>query len=369
MNSTGVTMDTIALVMAGGRGERMRSSGQSVPKPLVRVRGVPLLERSLYPLFRDGFDEIVISVPAELPAIGDFVASRGRTFATSVGARLELIEERRPLGNIGCAGLLLGRASTVLVVYADNLTSLDLLAVLARHRDAGASLTLATHVESFRSSYGELTVVDGRVIDYREKPEHPVLVSSAVCVLGPAAVAAAAQSAPLGLVDLFTSLIRRGEEVAEFRHEAPWVDVNDAATVDRAEALVAKNLAPFERWADPPSRLVACAWIVGDDGVLVRRVAGELTDGPMWTLPSVDELSDLPLTPSNGVALAEFDDLDDAIALVARHAVLRFDPLPYGSSVPEGMTWLPTDRIAALGGAGLSSPLLRAWAAATVLGS
>src|SRR5436305_1018093 len=49
--------------MAGGRGERMRASGVAVPKPLVLVRGTPLVEHNLLQLLRHGFDDVVVSVP------------------------------------------------------------------------------------------------------------------------------------------------------------------------------------------------------------------------------------------------------------------------------------------------------------------
>jgi NDP-mannose synthase len=359
-----VPTDTIALVMAGGHGERMRSSGWTVPKPLVPVRGVPLLERNLYPLLRAGFEEIVVSVPADLPAVGEFAVSRGAQLALAAGARIRLLEEPRPLGNIGCAGLLRGRAAALLVVYADNLTSLDLRAILAHHRETEAALTLATHVESFRTPYGELTVSDGRIVEYREKPERKVLVSSAVSVLGPTAVAAAAEGAPIGLSDLSTDLMRRGELVAEFRHGPPWVDVNDAEAVGAAESLVADHLLEFERWIDPPGHVVTRALVVGPLGVLASAAGRAIGNERTWTLPEVDEVIDLDVSRAGDLPLAEFDDIDEATGRAARHIVLRFDAAPGVSPAGAGMTWLPRDRLDVHTLEARISPLLaRAWAA------
>jgi NDP-sugar pyrophosphorylase family protein len=342
----------------------MRSSGWPVPKPLVRVRGVPLLERNLYPLFRAGFRDIVVSVPADLPTIGGFAASRGAQLASAAGARLRLLEETQPLGNIGCAGQLRGRASTVLVVYSDNLTSLDLRAVLAHHRETGAALTLATHLESFRTPYGELTVSDGRVVDYREKPERQTLVCSAVSVLGPTALAAAAEGAPMGLADLSTALMRRGEEVVEFRHGPPWVDVNDADGVKVAESLVADHLAAFERWVEPPTHVVTCAFVVGPGGVLVSPSHRSVGDERMWILPRLDDIVDLQVSRRRDPPLAEFDDIDEATGRVARHVVLRFEVRAGVSPALDGMTWLPSDRVDERNDdVEISPQLARAWVA------
>ena len=356
-------MDTIALVMAGGRGQRMRSSGHPVPKPLVRVAGVPLLERNLYPILRAGLTEIVVSVPTDLPAIGAFVRGRVSALAVAAGARVEVLEEGRPLGNIGCAGLLRDRAPTALVVYADNLTSLDLRAVLDHHLTSDASLTLATHLEPFRLPYGELTSEDGRVVDYREKPEHRMLVCSAVSVLGRAALDAAAREAPLGLVDLFHVLRRSGEEVAEFRHDAPWVDVNDASALPRADALVAGHRSGFELWWDPPARTVTLALVEGERGTLVRG-HDPSGDARSLRLPSVAEVTGLALEDRPGRAAIEFDDVEEGSGTIARHRVVHLDDGGRVHRAPDGMTWLAPEILDALvSDDGIDAPLARALAA------
>lgn len=224
--------------MAGGRGERMRASGVDLPKPLVPVRGVPLVAHNLHALLRDGLRDVVVAVPASEPDVGAYARGPLAALARDAGATLEVLVEDVPLGNIGAAGRLHGRAEALLVVYADNLTSLDLGAVLRRHADSGAALTLATHEEPFRLPYGRLEVVDGRVVDYAEKPVLRVPVCSAVSVLGPAATAALPADRPTGLVDLTRALLARGEPVAAHVHDAAWVDVNDAAALARAEALL-----------------------------------------------------------------------------------------------------------------------------------
>src|SRR4051812_28872012 len=118
--------------MAGGRGERMRASGVALPKPLVLVHGTPLVEHNLLQLLRHGFDDVVVSVPGPGGAVGGYADGRLTELASEAGARLRVLAETTPLGNIGCAGLLDGEGD-VLVVYADNLTSLDLRDVVRHH--------------------------------------------------------------------------------------------------------------------------------------------------------------------------------------------------------------------------------------------
>jgi NDP-sugar pyrophosphorylase family protein len=239
-------VSTLTLVMAGGQGERVRRSIGSVPKPLLPVLGIPLLERNLMMLLRQGLRDVVVSVPGSIPEIKQYTLTRGRALIEAGGGSLEIIEEMEPRGNIGCAADLGGRAETVLVVLADNLTTLDLGHFLAVHQASGAVMTLATHLESLQSSYGELEVESGRVIAYEEKPSRSVLICSGICALGVGALKAIPTHEPLGMSGLVQSLIGRGEFVGEYRHSAPWVDVNDAEALRRAEALVAEHWEQFE---------------------------------------------------------------------------------------------------------------------------
>jgi NDP-sugar pyrophosphorylase family protein len=229
----------VALLMAGGRGERMRGSGCAVPKPLVPVAGVPLLERNLGMLLEAGFRDIYVAVSPQLPEVGHFVQTRGVALAEAANASVRCLTESRPLGNIGAAGELRGLSRPVLVAFADNLTSLDLAALVAHHARSAAALTIATHLEPFRIPYGEVRSEDGRVTAYLEKPERRIPVASGTYVLGAEAVELLPRGQRAEVAWLVEALLARGSRVMSFPHEACWVDVNDAAALRRAEELLA----------------------------------------------------------------------------------------------------------------------------------
>jgi NDP-sugar pyrophosphorylase family protein len=239
--STVEPKSVVALILAGGTGERMRASGVSVPKPLVPISGVPLIERNLRQLLRYGFKHIVVAVHAQGDEVSEFAAGWLSELAGREAARLEILVEQVPLGNIGCAGLLRGRDADILTIYADNLTSLDLSDILQRHRSTGAALTLAAHKEYFQMPYGRLTIEDGRIVAYQEKPQLATTVCSAIAVLGRRALALLPADRPTGLVDLATALIQAGQPVTAYEHDSLWIDVNDASAVARAERMVAEH--------------------------------------------------------------------------------------------------------------------------------
>jgi NDP-sugar pyrophosphorylase family protein len=239
-----------ALIMAGGSGERMRASGSAVPKPLVEVMGTSLLERNLHQVFAAGFDDVCVSMSTAIPEVGQFLRTRGLQIARRWGATLTLLEEQQPLGNIGCAGRLQGAADHVLVVYADNLTAIDLARLLSEHLDSGAALTLAVHDEPFRLPFGQVYEAGDRIVNYVEKPEHRFAVCSAVSALSDVALRGLPADRPTSISELARELIAAGAYVRSFRHTAPWIDVNDLAAVARAEALIAAHQDAFALPAD-----------------------------------------------------------------------------------------------------------------------
>ena len=102
--------------------------------------------------------DLVVAVPVHTPEIGAFAGQRGRELARRCGATLRLFEETRPLGNIGAAAEIVSADAELLVVYADNLTSLPLAAVVEHHRRLEAALTTA--VRDGNDSY----VINGQKI-------------------------------------------------------------------------------------------------------------------------------------------------------------------------------------------------------------
>ena len=237
---------TAALVMAGGRGERLKASGTLVPKPLLPVLGVPLLERNLLTLLATGFRDITVAIPSHTPEIEAFVQRRCRRLADSYAARLAVLVERAPLGNIGAAREVQIGDADLLVIYADNLTALDLNNLVAHHQSVTAALTSAVHFEPFRIPYGEVQVENGSIVAYREKPERRVLVSSGVFVLSPAARSLLPPGERTDVAWLVNRLLAERLPVAAYQHEASWIDINDTAAIARAEQLVATHPERFD---------------------------------------------------------------------------------------------------------------------------
>jgi len=330
---------TAAIIMAGGRSSRMRATGCPLHKALVPVLGVSMLERNVCALIGRGFRNITVAVAANEPAIEHYVANRGAALADVCGAHLELFREADALGTIGAARYFAESSDPVLVVNVDNLTALDLRALYDAHIASDAAMTVATHTEPFVIPYGAVTVDAGSIVEYREKPVHPIRVSSGTYVVGPRAIAAIRPGRPTTVPDLVATLIGAGERVGSFEHETAWTDVNDAVGVVLAENLIRLHAAEFEQWWPTPDSESTIVVVSSPAGVLVRRISSgaEEPSAPAWT------------TSADGVAIQ--DDLEplvifDAVDLEQRKVVRHrayVAPLDSTPTVDANASWVLID--------------------------
>jgi NDP-sugar pyrophosphorylase family protein len=313
-------MTVAGLILAGGAGERMRrSGGPDAPKPLACVRGASLLERNMCSLFGAGVRAIWVACREADRETRDEVG-RLADLVHPCGVSVQPLVEASPLGTIGAAGLLRDRAHALLSVNADNLTALDLGAMIERHVDSGADLTLAAHDHAWQLPYGQLFTDGDRVLGYREKPLQTTQVCSAVCVLGPAALALL--DGPAGLPDLTRRLLERGRSVRAFHHHAAWIDINDAGDLARAEQLLASASDALELWSRAPEHEVVGAVLCDGPRILLeRRTRGGRS---LWDTPGGK------LEPGEPAAAALARELDEELGLrviAAGPQLARFDAI------------------------------------------
>jgi NDP-sugar pyrophosphorylase family protein len=286
----------IGLIMAGGDGTRMAQSGIQVRKPLAPALGVTLIERNLWMLARAGCREIAIATSAraavEEKPFTDDLARR----AASIGLVVELLVEERPLGNFGAVTRLSGRDKPVVVVFADNLTTLDLGDLVRNHSQSKAALTLAAHNELFRMPYGELRVRPddtSRLLNYVEKPSYDILISSGIAVISDAALSLLLRETALGLSTVSNILIEGGLSVHIHRHACPWVDANDRNGLRAAAALVQRERAILESWWPGTLKDEGILALGSADGLLTPREwftgisISEYPSKPIWTFDAL----------------------------------------------------------------------------------
>ena len=220
-----------ALILAGGKAERLGDAAQGRPKPLVHVAGRPLAAFQVARLAEAGVSRIVVACSAGCEA--QFEEELG-----GLGPEIVAVGEPEPLGRGG--GLRFAAAhrqetGPVFALNGDELLGVDLGDLLARHRACGAAATIV--VSQVRSPFGVVDVDDSdSVIGFREAPVLPEWVSSGVYVLGDECVARLPERGDHEDTT-FPELAAEGR-LAAYRNTSFWLTVNTPKQLREAEAFV-----------------------------------------------------------------------------------------------------------------------------------
>ena len=324
-----------ALIMAGGRSSRMRASFGRRHKALVKVLGVSMLERNILTLLSHNVREIIVAVGALERSVLAFARGRGQKVARAGGAELKLFIEKYPRGTIGAARAIKTASDDLIVVNVDNLTSLDLSALLEHHRATRAILTAATHIEPFRIPFGQVSIKDGEIVDYQEKPILPVPLCSGTYVLTKTARLSIPSDKPSSIPELVHILLRAEHKVSAFFHSSPWIYVNDSSSVEKAEDLIMGNFQSFELWRRPATQEAVTLCVLNKDRIALLKSQLDPAS-PIARLPMEKGLSqnDSPLRSAYRLAkqvglprsgepflLTSFDELDTRNRQRTRHHV------------------------------------------------
>jgi NDP-sugar pyrophosphorylase family protein len=220
-----------ALIMAGGAGKRLHPLTQDLPKPLLRVRGKPILEHLLLRLRHAHVDDVTLAV-AHLASKLEAHFSSGENH----GLRISYLREDFPLGTAGALGILERFEETILMTNADILTDLDFGGMLAQHRHQGAVLTVASQLRHTQISLGVLEVgANGMVSGYVEKPRLEHRVGIGIYAVNPEVKTFIPPNRPFDMPDVINALVAAGEKVGCYDHTGNWIDIGTPEEYSRAE--------------------------------------------------------------------------------------------------------------------------------------
>lgn len=230
-----------AIILAGGQGRRLLPYTAVLPKPLMPIGDVPILEVVVRQLKRAGFTDITMAVGylAELlmAYFGD---------GQKLGVRIRYSREDTPLGTAGPLGLIERPSEPFLVMNGDLLTTLDYRALWMRHCERGAIATLATFGRDVKIDLGVIeSDADGLVTGYIEKPTYHYSVSTGIYIFQPDVLDYVPAGVRLDLPDLVRALLAAGRQVATYPFEGIWLDIGRWEDYERAAQEFDRHKAEF----------------------------------------------------------------------------------------------------------------------------
>lgn len=215
------TSGTRAIVLAGGRGTRLAPYTTVLPKPLMPVGDMPILEILLHQLRRAGISRITLAV-GHLAALLEAYFGDGERF----GVSLDYSYEDEPAGTAGPLSLIDDLDETFLVMNGDLLTTIDFDDLLRSHRAVGAAVTVGLFEKHVPIDLGIVeTDADGHVTNYVEKPTLTYDVSVGIYAMEPTVLDRIERGERLDLPELVLRLIATGAHVHAYRFSGTWFDI------------------------------------------------------------------------------------------------------------------------------------------------
>ena len=218
------------VIMAGGRGKRLRTLTDNCPKPMLKVGEKPLLHTILEQLIRQGFTRFCISVNYKPLQIKDYFGD-----GSKFGAEILYIDESKQMGTAGSLSLVpFDTQEPILVLNGDILTKLSFEQLIDFHREHQAKATIAVTTYGFQVPYGIIKANHGHLIGFEEKPVFSGFINAGIYVLNPEVLGCVPEDSYFDMNNLFKILIQNKEPVCIFPIREYWIDIGEMKSFDQA---------------------------------------------------------------------------------------------------------------------------------------
>jgi len=225
--------DNAMVIMAGGKGTRLRPHTENCPKPLLPVNGKPMLEHIIERARGEGFCRFVLAVHYLAHMIEDYFGD-GRAWNVAI----DYLREPSPLGTAGAIGLLAPRPGMpFLVSNGDVLTDVHYGEMLDFHCRHAAAATMAVRLHEWQHPFGVVRTKGVDIVGFEEKPIARTHINAGIYVLDPAALDCLEPGEQCDMPTLFSRLQEHGHRTIVYPMHEPWLDLGRVDDLERAREL------------------------------------------------------------------------------------------------------------------------------------
>jgi NDP-sugar pyrophosphorylase family protein len=222
-------MSKRAVVLAGGKGSRLRPYTVVLPKPLMPIGEYPILEVILRQLAAQGFDHITLAVNHQAEIVRAFCGDGSRW-----GIRIDYSLETMPLSTIAPLRLIPNLPDNFLLMNGDVLTDLRFGKLFDEHVMHKRNFTIAASERTHIVDYGVLHTREQHLSGFEEKPRFQYLVSMGVYIVNRSVLENVPESRAYGFDNLMLDMLKRGQAVYVERYKGYWLDIGRVEDYMRA---------------------------------------------------------------------------------------------------------------------------------------
>jgi NDP-mannose synthase len=210
-----------AVILAGGLGSRLRPYTVVLPKPLMPIGEMPILEVIVKQLGLHGIKHIVLAVNHQAELFRAYFGNGER-----LGVKISYSLETKPLGTMGPLRLMDDLPNNFIVMNGDILCDLDFGSFIERHEASERLFTIAAAEREQLIDYGVLISNEaGRLVGFSEKPRSTYLVSTGIYCVNREVLKWIPEDRQFGFDQLMLKLIEIGQDVQVERHPGSWLDI------------------------------------------------------------------------------------------------------------------------------------------------
>lgn len=222
-----------AIIMAGGKGTRLRPITENIPKPMVKVAGRPILERIVLHLVSYGIRQVFLSINYLGHIIEEHFGD-GRTF----GCHIDYLREKEPLGTGGALSLLPEKSNDpVLVMNGDLVIQADLNRMLRFHESKSYYATMGIRPYTHEVPFGCVELSGEQIIGLQEKPLLQKMINAGVYVLSPEAVSEVPHNTFYPITTIFENAIKEEKICGSWVIDSEWMDIGIPKQLQKANGI------------------------------------------------------------------------------------------------------------------------------------
>jgi dTDP-glucose pyrophosphorylase len=220
-----------AVIMAGGKGQRLRPLTENTPKPLLKVGDTPIIERNIDRLAMFGIDDVHISVNYLGEQLEDYFGN-----GQEKGIRLGYVWEDEPLGTIGAVSKIDNfKNDYILVMNSDLLTNIDFENFFIDFLNTKADFSVLSLPYKVDVPYAVLETEDGKITSLKEKPSYTYYSNGGIYLMKREVLERIPHNSHYNATDLIESLIEDGKHVRSFPMVGYWLDIGNHDDFKKAQ--------------------------------------------------------------------------------------------------------------------------------------